>query len=96
MKRIFLIILYTISAILLYPIVSYSLTNCFPFLKYALIEIPYQGYIQVFCSSPILLIIGIYLIVKYKSYNRIIGIVLSSIAFIWLFLLVREVLIAYP
>ena len=95
MKRVFLIILYTISAILLYPIVSYIAISVFHFLEY-LPEIPYQVYVQVFFSSPILLMIGIYLIKKYKSYNRVIGIVLSSIAIVWFFLLLIETIIAYP
>ena len=94
-KKLVLIVLYIISAILLYPILSYFIIYDFRFLKY-LPEIPYQWHIQVLFSSPLLLIIGIYLIKKHKSYNRVIGIVLSGIAIVWFLLMLIEIIIAYP
>ena len=95
MKRLFLIVLYIISAVLLYPIVSYVILYYFHFLEY-LPEIPYQAHLQVLYSAPTLLIIGIYLIIKHKSYNRVVGIAFCSIAIIWLTILITEVIIAYP
>lgn len=68
------------SIVLVYPIVSYYLQH------FRLIEhiptLPFQTFIQVFLSGPLLSILGILLIVRFKK--KILGLLFLACGLFWL------------
>ena len=80
LKRITIFFLYCTGIIMMYPIVvyylkSFRLINFLPLL-------PKHIFVQVFLSSPILILVGLLLYFKFK--NKIFGVLFFVIGILWL------------
>lgn len=79
-RKVFLFIIIFVCIVLVYPIVSYYLQY------FRLIEhmptLPSQTFIQVFLSGPLLSILGILLIVRFKK--KILGLLFLAGGLFWL------------
>ena len=82
MKKVILIALYVILAILLCPILAYQAGIILP-------EYPWIAYIQIFASAPGILVIGMILYFTYK--HKVSGVLCILISLWWFYLILYEV-----
>jgi len=90
LKVAFLIIIYVIIIASLYPIISYYLVNFFNTTH--LPQYPFQTYVQVYLSGPVLLTTGCILFFCSKSFNKLFGVAVGLVGLIWLILIIIEVI----
>lgn len=75
------------GVVLLYPILKYLLRN-YAFIS-KLPDLPFHGFIQVYCCFPILVIIGFFL--RYNKYKKL-GFVFIVTGIFWAIIMLNELL----
>jgi hypothetical protein len=92
-KNNLLFILYPLAIFVLYPIIRYLylfviVTNSNAIDKFV--------FTRVYFSSPVLIIIGIFMLFLYKGFHRISGLIFLSVGLLWLLFMIRELMHEAP